>query len=222
MTLTTTEPQKWERMPSEGPKPWAAFNVYLRLGPERTVDLVWKMMSGEPLESDRRASGRYGTWASTWMWLARANAWDDFLAAEARRAMVQQSEENARIRIRNLTYALNQAMVIIQRADLASLGSTEARKLLPHASRALEITAESLREEFGVAARPTTNRDFSVTADLGIRRVEDFDDDELLLSILAEKAGLPEGTDLTRYRINGKGTLVRIEESSPGKSNGVR
>ena len=221
LTLATTNPQKWERMPSEGPKPWAAFNVYLQLGPERTVDLTWKLITGEPLESVRRATGRFQTWAATWGWLSRAHAWDEFLAAEARRAMIQQTEENARIRIRNLTNTQNQMMLVLKQADLGNLDSTEARKLLPQVVRALEMTAESLREEFGVGARPT--RGLQVVADLGgIRRVEDFDDDELLLSILAEKAGLPEGTDLSRYRINGKGTLVRIEESSPSQSNGVR
>lgn len=223
MTLAKNEPQKWERMPNEGPKPWAAFNVYLQLGTERTVDLVWKMISGEPIESTRGASGRFTHWASTWGWVRRANAWDDYLAAASRRAMIQQTGENAKIRIRNLTQAQNAAMLILQKADLGNLDSTEARNLLPHATRVLEITAESLREEFGVGARPTTSRELTVTADLsGIRRVEDFDDEELILRILADAAGFPEGTDLSRYRVNGHGAIVRIEESGPSQSNGVR
>lgn len=216
MTMAVIEPKKWERMPSEGAKPWAAFNLYLRLGPDRTVDEVWRQMTGEPPGSGRRASGRYGTWAATWGWLSRATAWDDYLAAEARRAMIQTAEENARVRVRNLTSTQNTAMLILQKADIASLSTTEARNLLPHALRALEVTAESLRDEFGVNARPTTNRDFSlsVEAKTGIRSAEDLDDDELLIRILADAAGIPEGDDLSGYRIDGKGEIVRVEESS--------
>ena len=218
------DPEKWERMPDEGPKPWAAFNVYLQLGPNRTVDQTWRLMSGEPLESVRRATGRYQTWASKWGWLARSLAWDEYIAAEARRAMIQTAEENARIRVRNLTGAQTQAMVIIQRADLKSLSNTEARKLLPDALRALEVTAESLREEFGVGARPTSSRDFSlsVEAQTGIRSDLDLDQDQLLKRILADAAGLPENEDLSRYRINGKGSLTRLPEGGSAEPNGVR
>ena len=225
MTMAVSkDPDKWERMPSEGSKPWAAFNVYLQLGPDRTVDQTWRIVAGEPLESVRRATGRYQTWAAKWGWLARALAWDEYLASQARQAMIQTAEENARIRVRNLTQMMNQAMVIIQRADLKSLSNTEARKLLPQASRALEIGAESLREEFGVKARPTTSRDLSmhVEATTGIRSDEDLDNAQLLKRILADDAGIPEGEDLSRYRINGKGSLTRLSNGSGGHTNGVR
>jgi len=225
MTMTVAkEPEKWERMPSEGPKPWAAFNVYLQLGPERAVDDVYRRVKGEPAGSTLQASGRFKVWASKFGWLVRALAWDEYLAAQARQAMIHTAEENARLRVLHLSQTMNQAMVIIQRADLKSLSNTEARKLLPTALRALEIGAESLREEFGVGSRPTTNREFAlhVEAKTGIRSDEDLTHDELLKRVLADAAGLPENEDLARYRIDGKGSLTRLSNGSTNGTNGVR
>jgi hypothetical protein len=219
MTMAVAkDPDKWERMPDEGSKPWAAFNVYLQLGPDRTIDQAWRIITGGRQESDRRASGRYSIWAARFTWLARALAWDEYLAAQARKALIQSAEENARIRVRNLTSLSNQAMMIVQRADLKSLSNNDARKLLPQAIRALEMTAESLREEFGVGTRPTTNRELSVhmNAESGIGSDEELDNAQLLKRIIADSLGLSPDTDLDRYRVNGQGTLTRLSDGSGG------
>lgn len=221
-TAIAKDPEKWERMPSEGSKPWAAFNVYLQLGRDRTVDLTWRMTTGQPPNSVKRATGGFQKWASTWAWLPRAAAWDEFLAAEARRAMIQVAEENARIRIKTLTTTLDGAMIILEQADLKALSNTEARKLLPTALRALEIATGSLREEFGVGARPTTHRDFSLRVEAGIRSDEELDTNQLLKRILADAAGIPEDEDLERYRFNGQGSLTRLPDGSSSHTNGVR
>ena len=126
---------------------------------------------------------------------------------EAQKGLVASGIENARTRVRNITNVQNAAMVIIGKADLANLDSTEARKLLPIALRALDETAESLREEFGVAARPTTSRELIVTGEMegGIAAIEDFDDDELLTKIAAREQGFGDDVE---GDINGRGEFI--------------
>jgi hypothetical protein len=195
-------------MPDEGAKPWAAFLTYLRLGPERSLDKAYNEAMGRP-EGSSRASGRWNIWNSEWAWGVRAKAHDAHIEREATRGLVTTATENKRTRVRNITGAQNAAMLIIGKADLASLDKTEARKLLPVALRALEETAESLREEFGVAARPTTSRELIVTGqvDGGIVPVEDFDDDELLTRIAAREQGFDDDTE---GEVNGRGEFIPV------------
>lgn len=209
-------------MPNEHARAYAAFMFYLQMGVERSLDKAYRLFMAEPQGSDKRASGRWGMWSRDWGWESRANAWDDFMAAETRRGLAQTDSENAKIRVRNLTNAQNLAMVIFGKAELGNLSTTDARNLLPQALRALEITAESLREEFGVGARPTTDRSLQVVADVGgIGNIRDLDTDQLIKGILAESQGI-DIDDLDKYRISGQGALVRREIGGNSQSNGVR
>lgn len=209
-------------MPNEHARAYAAFHVYMTMGVGRSLDKAYRLFMGEPQESTKRASGRWHQWSATWAWESRANAWDDFLSAETRRSLVQGEAENARTRIRNLTNAQNMAMLILGRADIPNLHSTDARNLLTEALRALEMTAESLREEFGVPTRATTNRELQVTADMGgLANIRDLDTDQLIMGVLAEAQGI-DPHDLDNYRLTGHGTLVRREIGGGAESNGVR
>ena len=219
---TPAIPQKWERMPNEHPRAFASFMVYLQLGVDRSIDKAYRMATGEPQGSTKRASGRWRTWASDWGWMSRAGAWDDFLASETRRGMMQVDIENAKIRIRNLTNAQNLAMVILGKVDASNLSPTDARNILPQALRALEMTVDSLREEFGVGARPTTDRSLQVTADVsGTENIKDLDTDTLIKGILAEAQGIDIDT-LDEYRVSGQGSLVRRTILGSPESNGIR
>ena len=208
MTMAQRRPNKWERMPDEGKKPWAAFLVFLRLGPDRSLERAYNEHMGRPPGAGR-ASGRWNKWMADWAWQSRATAWDAHLDSESRRGLVLTATENARTRVRNITNVQNAAMLIVGKADLANLDSTEARKLLPVALRALEETAESLREEFGVAARPTTSRELVVTGELvgGQLTVDDFDDDELLKRIAAREQGYDDDVE---GEVNGRGEFVPV------------
>ena len=219
---TPAIPQKWERMPGEHVRAYAAFMIYLRLGVERSLDKAYRLHMGEPQESTKRASGRWGAWSVNHGWESRAAAWDDFMAAETRRGMIQVESENAKTRIRNLTNAQNLAMVMLGKMEAQTLSPTDARNLLPHALRALEMTADSLREEFGVGARPTTERSLQVTADVsGVENIRDLDTADLVKRMLGEAAGI-DPDDLDDYRVTGHDTIVRREIGSSPNSNGVR
>ena len=205
-------------MPDEGSKPWAAFLIFRNMGPDRSLDKAYcEAMGREPGSS--RASGRWNIWNSDWAWGARAREWDAHIEREAVRGLAHTATENKRTRIRNITNVQNSAMLILHKADLANLDSTEARKLLPIALRALDETAESLREEFGVAARPTTSRELVVTGELeaGVLTADDFDDDELLTRIAAREQGYDDSVE---GEVNGAGVFVptraAISEHSTG------
>lgn len=200
------KPQRWEQMPDEGAKPWAAFLIYRNMGINRSVDKAYCVSMGRA-EGSSRASGRWNVWNSTWAWHSRAAAFDAHLEQEAVRGLAGTATENKRTRIRNITNVQNSAMLILHKADLANLDSTEARKLLPLALRALDETAESLREEFGVAARPTTSRELIVTGEIegGVLTPDDFDDDELLTRIAAREQGYDDSVEGT---VNGRGEFI--------------
>lgn len=222
MTQQLRRPDRWERMPDEGAKPWAAFLIYRNMGVDRSIDKAYCLAMGrEPGSS--RASGRWNLWNSQWAWRARAEAFDAHLEKEAVRGLAHTATENKRTRIRNITNVQNSAMLILHKADLANLDSTEARKLLPLALRALDETAESLREEFGVAARPTTSRELHVTGELanGVVSVEDFDDDEILTRLAAREQGYGDDVE---GEVNGAGVFVptrgAISEHSTGSPQG--
>jgi len=211
MTLARL-PDKWERMTDESTKAYLAFNTYLQLGPDRSVDAAYRLAMNEPAGSSKRASGRWTKWANTYGWVARAAAWDEFVAAEARRGLLKTAEENQIHRVRQLTNTMNLGMAILGKADINSLSPNDARKLLPTALRAIEMASESLREEFGVDARPTTNRELSVHADLGAKGDEALDQESLLALIVRDELGA--GANPSEFRVNGAGKVVPIEGGS--------
>ena len=195
-------------MPEEGAKPWAAFLLFRNMGPDRSLDKAYCVAMGRDAGSSK-ASGRWNVWNSKWAWNGRARDFDAHIERESMRGLVLTATENARTRVRNITNVQNAAMLIVGKADLANLDSTEARKLLPVALRALEETAESLREEFGVAARPTTSRELVVTGELtgGQLTVDDFDDDELLTRLAAREQGYDDDVE---GEVNGRGKFIPV------------
>ena len=72
--------QPWERQKGESPQAFAAFLIYLELGPKRSLHMV-----GQQLGKSR---GLMERWSSANHWVERCRAWDNHLQQEARRAAV--------------------------------------------------------------------------------------------------------------------------------------
>ena len=99
----TREP--WERLPGETPRQWAAFQLYLDAGLDRTIKGV--------ADTLKRHSANIYEWAADNEWRNRARAWDDEVsrlalrrrlrdAADARVRMAQQGRAVASLGLRRL------------------------------------------------------------------------------------------------------------------------
>ena len=72
--------QPWDRQKGEGARAFEAFLVYLQMGPERSVRAVAQKLS--------KSYTLAGRWSSTYHWVERCRAWDNYLQQEAKKAAV--------------------------------------------------------------------------------------------------------------------------------------
>jgi hypothetical protein len=83
-----TTPKPWERQPGEGPRPWAARQAYIQMGPSRSLDQVRQKFG-----KSSRLIARY---SSRWRWVESAAAYDAMVAEEAARKAFDVQVERAR------------------------------------------------------------------------------------------------------------------------------
>lgn len=74
----------WDRLPEETNPAWVAFQTYLDLGLERSLDKAFRKLKNR--EETAIAPGRWNVWSRTHRWVERARAWDDHLAQKEREA----------------------------------------------------------------------------------------------------------------------------------------
>lgn len=86
--------QPWERQKGESAQAFAAFLVYLQMGPDRSITKVV-----QELNKSRAIIGR---WSSDNSWVERCRAWDNHLQREARKAAVAEIRDMTR---RHITMA---------------------------------------------------------------------------------------------------------------------
>lgn len=84
------EIERWQRQKNETARAFAAFCAYRDLGPGRSLDKAWGLLSGrDPM---KKAPGRIQEWSRSFQWVRRCEAWD------ARNAEIQQCEFDARLK----------------------------------------------------------------------------------------------------------------------------
>ncbi len=73
------------RQDGETTRAFAAFVIYSRLPVhERSIDAAWRVSKGGQGRIDKRAPGRWRTWATNNNWVARSAAYDEYLAEQDR------------------------------------------------------------------------------------------------------------------------------------------
>ena len=203
MTLAIVpESDPWLQMPDEHPRAYFAFNVYLQLGTNRSIDKAYVEATGK---QGFPASGKWKQWSGKWKWFQRAGAWDRHLAETARRAIIDTAEASAKSRIASLRGMMGIGMQVLSKADVSSLTPEEARILLPAAARIVELATSGLREEYGVQQRPELHGHIVATS--GIRQLGEFYDFDLLKKIAAKEQGLGD-IDPEEYDVTGAGIVV--------------
>jgi len=159
----------WAREAGETAKAFDAFELFRRLGPDRTVQGAWEQYWNRP--GNRRkagekqaglAHGYFRAWSSRHRWHERAVAWDDELAALARdqeldrelKARVAQQQEEIRQR-QLMREEARAARAVGRRGLLRILQEIESHKLdamklidlIPHLKKFLEAVTEGQRLE---------------------------------------------------------------------------
>lgn len=87
----------WERQPGESSKAYAAFCVYRDLGPERSLEKALQNLS------KKRAKWQLWQWSSKHNWVARCQAYDDYIERRKReekeKAILEMAERHARLAV---------------------------------------------------------------------------------------------------------------------------
>ncbi len=140
--------QAWEQQPSETDKWYGRFQIYLNLGPMRTVARAYLQAMGEPPESKRQPSTDWKYYATQARWRERAQAWDAY-----QRNLLALSERNLRLGLRNrridvMEDTLEVIREALDRARLAEVECDEARALLPQLRVFLRDMLVAQRQEF--------------------------------------------------------------------------
>ena len=145
----------WNAQPGESPKAFAAFQIYLNLGPGRSFQAAWRQYVGRPDALAANVPGYFADWSRKNRWGDRARAWDIHAQELARVKMdaelAQEGQDLGRRRISAYKAILGVGSQLVIRAsqDIALLSPDEARRLLPVATQMIQVAAAGIRVEFG-------------------------------------------------------------------------
>lgn len=137
----------WERQPRETDKAFHAFVTFRDMGPERQVT-----GAGAKIDKSEAVMRR---WAHRWSWFERAKAWDNFLDAQRRAAVVDEVRAAAKRHI-ELAHALQHVggQRLVQLAEM--LKDEKARSEIKPRDARLMVEA-GIRLERLVIGEPETN-----------------------------------------------------------------
>ena len=154
--------QPWDRQKGESARAFEAFLVYLQMGPERSVRAVAQKLS--------KSYTLAGRWSSTYHWVERCRAWDNYLQQEAKKA--------AAAAVRNMNRRHAQMAAAIQGTAMQALQERGADMVNPNNFAAIvklaaELERQSLTAELSEhdPSGPDQREDDPITAS----RKEDID-----------------------------------------------
>lgn len=110
----------WDRRPDESEEAFAAFLIYRDMGRSRSLDAVGRGTKGGQKGDKRTKTGRLARWSANHAWVARAQAWDDYLQSRRQvgieRAVTDEAEKWERRRQRQIRDDLELALLFRRRA----------------------------------------------------------------------------------------------------------
>ncbi len=107
--------RSWERQPHESAQAYAAFDIYCKLGAERTLGAVAK-------ECNKSVS-LMGRWSSTWDWQRRSRDYDNEVK---RRELAEAQKAQRKMRERQI-----QTAMLMQKKAIQALDKLQAEDLSP-------------------------------------------------------------------------------------------
>ncbi len=177
----------WERQNNEKSKAYAAFCVYRDLGPDRSLEKTREILG---------KSAGYTRWMHTWSskydWVARAQAYDDYIEKKKRE---KNEKEILEMADRHAKVAKAFLLIIAQRLqqiDPAQLSPADMAKWLDVATK-LERLSRGVPTEIGkqeVQGQVTQRYEYDIT-----HRVEQYADVYRQLARRGVFRGSDEGDD---------------------------
>ncbi len=141
---------EWSPLSNE-PALWhSRFDVYRLLGPKRSIEEAYRIVSKAQGLGGRRPGQAWYEAAVEWRWSERALAWDI-----AERERIRKQDDDRRLDEREYRVKIIEEMMvmvrgIIQGADLSTLSVDERRELLPMARLFMRDLLREHRTELGL------------------------------------------------------------------------
>ena len=140
----------WERQETESNKAFNAFQVYLNQKPnERSVRAAYEVIKGSKLGPGKLVPGTFRKWSVDNRWVARADAWDNYLADEMRAAELKAVRDMAKRRVDAYSLLMTVGQTLVSKAKLQDLGEKDARAMLGMVIQFIEAGARGQRLELG-------------------------------------------------------------------------
>lgn len=121
MASEVIERQPWERQPGESARAYAAFCVYLNLGPQRSIQKAFEAKSAPDAPQKRPVNGTWKAWCSRFRWTERTNDYSlylELIARQEREAEHNKELEAYRARQKHLAQATtDSAMKLVNLAN---------------------------------------------------------------------------------------------------------
>jgi len=145
--------QPWERQPEESARAYAAFCLYLNLGPQRSIQKAFEAKSAPNAPQKRPVNGTWKAWCSRFRWTERARDYSlhlELIARQEREAQHHKEIEAFRRRQRELaevTTAIGLKLLELVNRKIKSLQKEyDAWKVRMEAATTPEQRAELLKE----------------------------------------------------------------------------
>jgi hypothetical protein len=156
----------WDQQPGEPDKAYGRFQVYLGLGPTRTLSDAALAAGGRSRGGKYAFGGNWSRYCREWDWRNRARAWD-----VRERELVALSERSLRMaqhkrRVEMLDEDIDMARTGLHRARLEELSVEEAREQLPQLRQLyLGLLATEQKEFAGPEEHSECAPQLEITAD---------------------------------------------------------
>jgi hypothetical protein len=157
----------WDQWPGEPELWYGRFEVYLALGPTRSVSATARALAADPGRQKHWSDGRWSGIARQWFWRERAHAWDVH-----QRELLAFSERNRRLALRDRRIELIEDQLdvvceLLDTANLTAVDEQQARAWLPQMRVFLLdlLTAERKEFERGDYERDDPANHLTITAD---------------------------------------------------------
>lgn len=121
------EPKPWEPQPGEPARWYDRFHSYMMLGPRRTIDKAYQVVTGK---RGARAPSHWWKKVKQWNWRNRALELDKLGWDELHQEQEQYARERRSRRIRMIQEIQDQSFVAITNAELDKAEPDEARDLI--------------------------------------------------------------------------------------------
>jgi hypothetical protein len=130
-------PQPWERQNGEPMDAFDAFGVYRDLGPTRSLTKAQRTRKNGSQTS-------FNEWSAKWVWVDRVLAWDSYLDAQRRQAVISEVEKMSRRHAQIAQVMQNKVIERLQTIDATKLTFTEL-------ARWMEVAVKTERLAYGLS-----------------------------------------------------------------------